>query len=362
MRATAFILIDPRDSEHLFLATDRAGVLESRNGGAKFVAANHGYSEHKVETLLVERQHAEHIWAGVVNDKSFGGVFYSADGGYHWSQRNAGLEDRDILSMTETADGQIVVGTNSGIFLWDEKASTWQPRNLIANTLLKPSTTVDHGRKLTAMKPVKEAERHLESRVRALDASTPVWIASTGVGLLTSKDKGTSWQGGPVLGSVEYLSIATHGKTFVAARPDGVIYSLDSGQSWWPLTIPSMLTRLETVAFSDDGTLWIGAREGVYLTRNFPNAEPRSWMWIERMPFRDADVITWDAELNRLLVATHSTGLIYLVDPKSFQWTLSQTGFPIKMVRRSGDHFVAASLEDGVLVEGRDPVVPGAAR
>ena len=30
--------------------------------------------------------------------------------------------------------------------------------------------------------------------------------------------------------------------------------------------IPAMLTRIHSIVFSSDGTLWLGAREGVYFT------------------------------------------------------------------------------------------------
>ena len=348
------ILIDPRDSEHLLLATDRAGVLESHNGGARFVAANQGFSARKVEALLVEHNNPAHIWAGIVNDKSFGGVFASVDGGQSWEQRTAGLEDRDIFNLSESAEGDLVAGTNSGIFLWNAEKQLWEPRNLIANTSKKSAEQVIKGRKITVEKSVKEAERTLESRVRALDVSGSTWVAATGIGLLTSHDKGASWQGGPALGTVEYVSLAVEGKAIVAAKPDGVAYSTDGGASWWPLSIPQMLTRIYRVAFSADGTLWLGAREGVYFTRNFAAEHGREWMWIERMPFRDADALYYDAQMDRLLVGSHSTDMIFIVEPKNFKWTLRQAGFPVTVVRRAGARLLGASLEDGVLLEPID--------
>ncbi len=65
------------------------------------------------------------------------------------------------------------------------------------------------------------------------------------------------------------------------------------GKSWWPMGLPTMLTRIHRVVFSPDGTLWLGAREGVYFTRDLG----KSWMWIHRLPFRDVDDLSYDAAL-----------------------------------------------------------------
>ena len=66
------------------------------------------------------------------------------------------------------------------------------------------------------------------------------------------------------MGLGDYLSVAAHGTQLAAAQPDGVVLSTDSGQSWMPIRIPAMLTRIHCLAFSTDGTMWLGAREGVY--------------------------------------------------------------------------------------------------
>ena len=49
------VFVDPQDSNHVLLATDRGGVLASSDAGASFAASNEGFSERKVEALLVDR-------------------------------------------------------------------------------------------------------------------------------------------------------------------------------------------------------------------------------------------------------------------------------------------------------------------
>ncbi|MGA9060749.1 MAG: transcriptional regulator [Terracidiphilus sp.] len=374
------VYVDPEDSNRVLLATDRGGVLASRDAGVTFTESNQGISERKVAALLVDRDNPGILYAGVVNDKNYGGVFRSTDGGAHWEQLGTGLDGRDVFALAQTKDGAVVAGTSHGIFvldtsrggdpqsssdteappLADAKAAlpadgpaaasspdlTWQPRNAIVNTIVKTITQTYHRTRVNVEKQVQAPIIELESPVNTLDVSGDVWVAATSYGLLTSRDRGASWQGGPVMGEGDYLSVTVHGDTMAAARADGVVLSKDDGQSWWPMGLPTMLTRIHRVAFSPDGTLWLGAREGVYYTRDLG----KTWMWIHRLPFRDVDDLSYDPTWKRVLVSSRSSDQVYAIDPKTLTWDFWRTGYAIVLIRAAGDRLVATSLDDGVLV------------
>jgi len=361
------VYVDPADSNRVMLATDRGGVLTSDDGGVTFKPSNRGISERKVAALLVDSNDPERLYAGVVNDKSYGGVFRSTDAGAHWEQLGAGLDGRDIFALAQTKDGSVVAGTAHGIFVLDQAKAgdpaagsndpapgagathdtlTWQPRNTIANTVMKVSTETIRGTKVNTEKQVNAAAIELESPVNALDVSGDVWVAATGYGLVTSRDQGASWQGGPVMGVGDYVSVAVDGQNMVAARNDSVVLSKDAGETWWPMGVPTMLTHIHRVAFSPDGTLWLGAREGVYYTRDLG----KSWMWIQRLSLRDVDDLSYDRSLKKLLVSSRTSDLVYAIDPKTMKWDWWQTGYQIDLIRSAGDRLVAASLDDGVLL------------
>jgi photosystem II stability/assembly factor-like uncharacterized protein len=183
--------------------------------------------------------------------------------------------------------------------------------------------------------------------VRALDLSGDAWLAATTLGLLTSRDQGATWQGGLVMGSPDYIALAAHGAQMAAARTDGVVLSTDGGLTWSPLGVPTMLTLIRAVAFSADGTLWLGAREGVYFTRD----RGKTWLWFERLPFRDVDDLVYDARSGRVLVSSRSSDQIYAIDPGSMAWKWWQTGYHVSLVRVAGDRLAVASVFDGVLAE-----------
>jgi photosystem II stability/assembly factor-like uncharacterized protein len=212
---------------------------------------------------------------------------------------------------------------------------------------LKAATETLKGKHVNVERKIKAPLTELDGRVNALDLSGNAWLASSGLGLFTSKDQGATWQGGPVMASGEYISVAALGATMAAARSDGVVFSTDAGTNWIPMQLPGMLTRIHKVAFAPDGTVWLGAREGVYYSQK----NGKSWLWIERLPFRDVDDLTFDARLMRVLVSSRSSDQIYAIDPKTMTWKWWKTGYRLSLVRAAGDRMVAASLYDGVLVE-----------
>jgi photosystem II stability/assembly factor-like uncharacterized protein len=454
------VYVDPGNSSRVLLATDRGGVLVSNDAGVTFTQSNRGVSERKIAALLVDNHNPDRnndhedpavLYAGIVNDKQYGGVFRSVDDGAHWEQLGAGLDGRDVFALAETKDGAIVAGTSHGIFVLGggdppasasiaapasapgdpaasglaEKAphaspptagkaprgstkcqgttsvvpkapphkrralapartsragsqpvpdpppacsvedpapagdqpataDVWQPRNNIANTLLKTSTETHRGTKVNIEKAVKAPVVQFESLVHALDVSGDVWVAATTYGLLTSHDQGASWQGGPVMGFGDYLSVTAHGNDMVAARDDSVVISNDAGQTWFPMGMPTMLTHIHRVVFSPDGTLWLGAREGVYFTRNLG----KTWMYIIRLPLRDVDDLSYDPASKRVLVSSRTRDEIYAIDPRTMTWVWWPTGYQIALIRVAGDHLVAASLDDGVLVGPKVPPAP----
>ena len=95
------------------------------------------------------------------------------------------------------------------------------------------------------------------------------------------------------------------------------------------------------MAFSPDGTLWLAAREGVYFTHD----NGHSWLWIERLPFRDVDDLTWDTVAKRGIVSSRSSYQIYAIDPNGLGalrawldqfWDTALTSFAAE-VERTGD-------------------------
>jgi photosystem II stability/assembly factor-like uncharacterized protein len=361
------VFVDPQDTNHVLLATDRGGVLLSDDAASSFTAANRGFSGRKVEALLVDSGNPARLYAGVVNDKKYGGVFVSGNGGERWEQMSDGLRGRDVFALAESPEGMILAGTNHGVFVLESDATgaIWSPRGMIQNrraktasetvpaaqtplaAIVRKAPKARHGKSIADENPVAEPVLDQLDRIRALDLSGDAWLASTSGGLFTSHDQGASWQGGPVMGAVDYLSVAAHGSQLAAAQQEEVALSTDAGQSWKFIGVPAVLTRIHRVAFSADGTIWLGAREGVYFSRDLGS----TWMWVHRFPLSDVDDLSYDARLGRILVSSRASDQIYVIDPQTLEWKWAQTGYRIAHARAAAGRLLAASLFDGVLVE-----------
>ena len=341
------VFVDPKDTSHVLLATDRSGVLYSKDASVSFIATNDGISGRKVEALLVDRVNPARIFAGVLNDKTYGGVFVSSNAGASWDHLADGLEGRDVYALAQASDGTVLAGTNRGIFALAATGGNWAPRNTIQNKVAKKTTVIKKGKKITTETLVPDKPQNLDGRVYALDLSGDAWLASTASGLLTSRDHGATWQGGLVQGSAEYVTAAAHGTVMAAARRNGVVLSADAGQAWTPVEIPSTITRINRAAFSTDGALWLGTREGVYLSRD----NGATWSWIERLPLRDVNDVYYDPQMSRVLVSSRENDWVFALDLSAQDWTWTRAGWKVFLIRAAAGRLVAASQYDGVLVE-----------
>ena len=117
------VYVDPKNSNHVLIATDRGGVYRSEDAGTTFQTSNEGFSARQVTAYTADLQHPGTVYVGVVNDKTTGGVFQSTDGGVRWQQQSEGLGGRDVFSLISLGDGTLLAGTGHGVFRLQD--GTW---------------------------------------------------------------------------------------------------------------------------------------------------------------------------------------------------------------------------------------------
>ena len=339
------VYVDPSNDKHVLLATDRGGVLLSENGGASFVAANTGFSQRQVETLLVDSRNPSTIYAGVLNDKTYGGVFVSEDGGASWNQRSNGLEGRDVFTLQQAPNGTIYAGTNHGILSLGDTG--WDVRGKIVNTKEEETTVVEKKKRVKVTKTVTLPPVMLDSRVTGLDVSGPTWYAATTSGVYTSVNQGGSWQGGPVLGHSDFVRVASNGDMAYAAGRSFIVSSQDGGKTWQPAAVPSDIHVLRFLVTAPDGSVWIGSRDGVF----YSDDHAQNWQELASLPFNDVDGLDFNREFNRLIATSANNTMMMAIDPvkKDLKWW--DIGWNVHTVHSSGGRLVAASLFDGVVLQ-----------
>jgi photosystem II stability/assembly factor-like uncharacterized protein len=350
------VLVDPRDSNHVLLATDRSGVMVSNDGTASWSASNHGYAHRYVSAILADAKDADTLYVGVVNDREYGGVFYSHDAGQHWLQRSASLGGRDVFALKQAANGAIIAGTNRGVFALDHNASEWHPLNSIV--IEQTVKAARKGSKKTATTTVAR-KSELTARVNDLELGSQHWLVATTQGVFSSTDQGKTWKGGAVLGQQDFVSVRAAGSLVVAATRSTVLVSRDKGATWKQTALPSYVVSIRGAALAADSDIVIAAREGVYHSGD----AGATWEHVVNgIPAKDITSVSFDAARGRVLATSDSTGVIFVSRDGGRSWQRGpDSGYPLRRVAVLGGRYVGATPFDGIILQPENESISAAA-
>jgi photosystem II stability/assembly factor-like uncharacterized protein len=338
------IYVNPKDPQHVLLATDRSGVLLSSDGGATFTASNEGFSQRQVAAILADAKHEGTIYAGILNDKGYGGVFVTEDGGTTWQQRSNGLDGRDVFTLAQADDGTLLAGTGHGIFRWS--GSAWTQDGNLVTYAQKTTYTVKKGKKTKHSTQIAQPGAPIDSRVNDINTASPVWYAATSDGVYRSENQGAAWTG-PVLKGDNYRSVTAKGNEVLAANRRQLMISTDGGDTWHEITLPSKLTSVQAVTTAPKGSLWVGGREGLF----YSGDQGQAWQQMSTLPLTDINGLNYNAEMGRIIVTSGQSTMVFAIDETSKTWKWWDAGWTVRSVRSLGGRLIAASLYDGVVVQ-----------
>jgi ligand-binding sensor domain-containing protein len=189
-----------------------------------------------------------------------------------------------------------------------------------------------------------------DANVNAIARVGDTLYAATSDGLLRSVTAGESWKlmAGPEKDDWSFVASA---KSWVlAATLRSAVLSSDGGQRWEPVNLPETLTQLAAIAVDDGGGLWVGGREGIFISQD----RGASWQSLKNLPIRDVNSLFYDEPSQRMLITANSQNTIafavHLPDRAVHYWN---TGWNLRLVRPMGDHLVGATLFDGIVVQPR---------
>jgi photosystem II stability/assembly factor-like uncharacterized protein len=337
------VMVDPRNSARVMLATDRAGVLASEDGGHSFVTSNHGYTHRYVTSILADKNDSNTFYVGVVNDRELGGVFVSHDAGQHWLQKSKGLDGRDVFTLKQASNGELVAGTNRGMFILAHNATEWSPINNVINR-----TTSS---RKTAKGKAAKTETHsiLTAHVSEIEITPTTWMAATSAGFYTSSNQGKSWSGGPVMGKQDFVSVQSNGNLIVLATRSSVLVSTDDGKSWQDSSLSSYVSSIRGVTVTPEGQIMFASREGAFRS---PNAGG-GWEHMQNgLPDKNISSISYDHSNKRLLATSTETGVVFESMDAGQTWTRGpDTGYPLRNIHVVHGRFVAATPFDGVVMQ-----------
>lgn len=331
------VMIDPRNSMRVMLATDRAGVLASNDGAHSFLASNHGYAHRYVTAILADKNDPNTMYVGVVNDRELGGVFVSRDAGQHWTQNSKGLDGRDVFTLKQTSNGELVAGTNRGMFIQAHHSNEWSPINDVVNRAFSHTARTK-----------TEVHSILTARVSDVEITPTTWLAATSAGLFTSSNQGRSWTGGAVLGKLDFVSVRADGNLIALATRSDVLVSKDNGSTWQDSSLSASISGIRGVTISD-GQIMFASREGAFRS---PNAGA-GWEHMQNgLPDKNISSISYDQNNKRLLATSTETGVVFESQDSGRTWTRGpDTGFPLRNISVVQGRLLAATPFDGVVMQ-----------
>ncbi|MEM7535275.1 MAG: hypothetical protein AAF639_24070, partial [Chloroflexota bacterium] len=253
-RVTA-LAIPPSDSDTIYVATSTGGLWKSTDGGDSFVPLTNDRVEYAFQSLVIDPQNEDTIYAGTGQFTTFygTGLLKSTDAGATWTA--LGKETFGALMLTgvfvhpNDSDTLVVTTATLGKLETAKKLPGEQP----APGIYRSS---DGGQTWTMVQSCEPCARGFTAMV--MDASDPqqpaFYAASSGVGLYKSTDAGVSWQKldsfDSAVGRVAYKRVALAigsgtGANIVYAGLDGesrtgkggiVMRTTDGGQTWTEVT------------------------------------------------------------------------------------------------------------------------------
>jgi photosystem II stability/assembly factor-like uncharacterized protein len=372
------VFVDPANSKHVLLATDRRGVLVSEDGGDSFLPSNQGFSARQITAFTEDAGHPSVVYVGVVNDKKSGGVFVSSTGGLSWSQLSDGLDGNDVTGLAQAPDGTILAGTGHGIFLlkdavWhrpgEEPKDSKSPGAAVA-AVADASKSVHpaaarpaargHGsqRKRAAVKPSVAkgpVVKKLDGSVYGFALTGKTVYAATSQGFLRSESSGATWSAVPAIPADEWRFVAAAKDVIAVAslnesQTSSLEVSTDGGATWRAATLPAKSTQVLALAVDGQGGLWIGDRDAVYVSTD----DGATWQTLTNPVVRNVSNLYYDQQANRILVAAMEPAKkAFAVDVASMRVTTWDTGWNLRFLRPVGTYLVGATLFDGIVVQPR---------
>ncbi|HEX8814646.1 MAG TPA: transcriptional regulator [Terriglobales bacterium] len=342
------VMIDPRNSQRVLLATDRSGILASDDGAQSFLTSNKGYAHRYVSSVVTSNANLDTIYVGVVNDREAGGVFVSQDQGKHWTQKSVGLDGRDVFALKETPNGDLVAATNRGMFMLAKNASVWSPINTVVEDKASSRIITTKSGQKKSVPSTTQVKSVLTAHVSDIEIAPTRWLAATSSGIYMSADQGKTWKGGPVMGQSEFVGVRANDNMIAAATRETVLISNDNAATWHVSTgLASTVKSIRNLAMTPDGQLVIASREGAFRSQN-------GGVWehiVNGLPEHNISSVSYDAKRNQWFATSTETGVVF-VSTDGHSWERGpDAGYPLRGVSFVHGRFVGATSFDGVVLQ-----------
>ena len=219
-----------------------------------------------------------------------------------------------------------------------------------ASAPLPPSGGAPPAENAAAALPVEPASASggFDGSVVGLATTGDTVLAITSAGLMSSLDNGVTWTLSGPERSADWRFLASSKNNVVSASLHSMSFSADTGKTWSAVLLPEGLTQVGAIAVEPSGTIWVGGREGVFVSKDAGG----SWTTPKNLFVHSVNSFYLDEAASRMMVTSEGySSLVFLVQLPSMQVTFADSGWPLRFARPVGDHLIAATLFDGVVVQ-----------
>jgi photosystem II stability/assembly factor-like uncharacterized protein len=116
-KSDARAVVDPREDNRLFVATQGSGIIESNDGCRNWKVVNDGLRSLFINAIAIDINNPDILYAG-----TDGGAYISIDNGETWGQVNDGLLGATVVySIVVDKDSNVYASTPYGIFKLESK-------------------------------------------------------------------------------------------------------------------------------------------------------------------------------------------------------------------------------------------------
>ena len=238
------------------------------------------------------------------------GIYFSADRGINWSERNSGLINKNIIALALYDSMLFAASDTTGIFLSDDLGMNWDP---------------------SGIGPINQHLTCLSNYRNFLFAG------SADGGFFKSGDRGRTWSNIIVKSSNPAINcIFSYGNNvFAGIEGNGLYLSVNNGENWVPFNQGLVDYNVNSIDGNDD-VLYIGSKGGAVWARNlieFPLSLSVKEIKADKKVICEGDSIQLTAQV------------IGGTPPYQYKWNDGQSGSKIRVNPTETEWYVLQSTD-----------------
>lgn len=302
------LVVDPSDPERFYFGTLDGQLYASTDAGHSWrLLKNFNRPQLFVDHIIVDPRDSKVLYVATHRHKDAGGFFKSTDGGLKWREspelRNEALHS---LTQSESNPDVLLVGTITGIFRSIDAGETWSP---LPTSALARAAAQQRG------------DNEVDVESLAMDPHNPkVIYAGTWYLPYKSTDGGQTWKviKKGMIDDSDIFAINIDPRNpnhIIASACSGIYDTRDAGESWRKVQgIPSQSRRTRAILQhpSIPGLVFAGTTEGFW--RSAKGGDNNSWMVTTSRQLEINSIAVHPRRPDTIYIGTNNYGVMVSTD------------------------------------------------